>query len=194
MKNNKAFTLIELLAVIVILGVIATIAVPSVNNIVDKSKKDSFVITANNYVEAVENAIFTSVYEAPVASNDVTVINLNAIEMDKNETTSPYGAKWVNSKSYVAVLNEGTQLEPKYAYYFAAQDEDRHAIPLTKIEDITTDIITYKARNTMEMTVQSLAGNIQGARSTKGIISGLENAIENGQKQDWNVITYTDVE
>ena len=41
--NKKAFTLIELLAVIVILGVILMIAIPKVSQYINRSKKDSFV-------------------------------------------------------------------------------------------------------------------------------------------------------
>lgn len=42
MKNRKGFTLIELLAVIVILAIILLIAVPQVQQIINKSKQDAF--------------------------------------------------------------------------------------------------------------------------------------------------------
>ncbi|MGG0738709.1 prepilin-type N-terminal cleavage/methylation domain-containing protein [Niallia taxi] len=40
-KNEKGLTLIELLAVIVILGIIAAIAIPSIANIIEKSRYDA---------------------------------------------------------------------------------------------------------------------------------------------------------
>jgi type IV pilus assembly protein PilA len=40
-KQQKGLTLVELLAVIVILGIIAGIAVPSVNGIINNSKEDA---------------------------------------------------------------------------------------------------------------------------------------------------------
>ena len=53
MKKN-GFTLIELLAVIIILSVIALIAIPSVNKIVNQSKRSAFEVSANNLVDAIK--------------------------------------------------------------------------------------------------------------------------------------------
>lgn len=51
-KEEKGFTLIELLAVIVILAVIAVIAVPLIGKIIDNTKKDADVATAQQFYDA----------------------------------------------------------------------------------------------------------------------------------------------
>ncbi|MDO5850705.1 MAG: prepilin-type N-terminal cleavage/methylation domain-containing protein, partial [Methanobacteriaceae archaeon] len=55
--NKKAFTLIELLAVIVILAIIALIAVPIVLNIINDSKQQARKRSAELYKSAVLNAV-----------------------------------------------------------------------------------------------------------------------------------------
>lgn len=52
-RNERGLTLVELLAVIVILGIIAAIAVPAVGNIIEKSKVDAH----NANVTMINNAI-----------------------------------------------------------------------------------------------------------------------------------------
>ena len=51
---RKAFTLIELLAIIVILSIIALISVPLIMNVIDDSKKGVFKNTAYGIIEAAE--------------------------------------------------------------------------------------------------------------------------------------------
>ena len=54
--RKKGFTLIELLAVILIMAIIALIAIPTVSKIIYQSKKGAFETTANNVVNAIEDA------------------------------------------------------------------------------------------------------------------------------------------
>lgn len=51
-KNQKGLTLVELLAVIVILGIIAAIAVPSIGGIINNSQKDAHIANAEQMANA----------------------------------------------------------------------------------------------------------------------------------------------
>lgn len=97
LKNEKGLTLIELLAVIVILGIIAAIAVPSIGSIIQKSKEDAVkgdAITVLNaakvYVAANPqtfdsngNASITSTALAPYVEN----VNLTTYSVNYDGTT-----------------------------------------------------------------------------------------------------------
>lgn len=55
MKNiltKKAMTLFELLAVVVILGIILAIGFPTVNRLITNSRKDAFAANVNSYISA----------------------------------------------------------------------------------------------------------------------------------------------
>ena len=56
-QYNKAFTLIELLAVIIILAIVALIATPIVLNIINETKESATLRSAEFYIDAVEQAI-----------------------------------------------------------------------------------------------------------------------------------------
>lgn len=56
-KNQKGLTLIELLAVIVILGIVAAIAVPSIGNIIANSKDKAILAEASNIISGAKMAV-----------------------------------------------------------------------------------------------------------------------------------------
>ena len=53
--NKKAFTLIELLAVIVVLAIVLIIAVPRVFRVIEDSEKESFRISGENLLKGVKD-------------------------------------------------------------------------------------------------------------------------------------------
>ena len=62
-RKNKGFTLVELLAVIVILALIALIATPIILNVINDAKKQAAKDSAYGYMDAVEKYIVSSELE-----------------------------------------------------------------------------------------------------------------------------------
>ena len=60
MNKNKGFTLVELLAVIVILAIIALIATPIILNVINDAKEQAAKDSAHGYVDAVDKYIVSS--------------------------------------------------------------------------------------------------------------------------------------
>lgn len=192
--NKKGFTLVELLAAIVILSIALTIAVPATTNYIDNSKREAFSSVLHEYVDAVSKAIVSEEYSAPSNSSDVTIISLDLIPLDKGKLESSFNSEWVKNKSYIVVVNTGTGNKIKYDYYAAAQDEEDHAIELTKIEDITKDKVISDAKNKMEVTIQSLCGKEEGKKTVLSTIKGLEEiqpTDKKGNRLDWSATIYS---
>ena len=193
MKKN-AFTLVELLAVIVILAVLLTIAVPAVSNYIVSSKKESYVVVMQEYLSAARNLILSEQVKAPLDKNEVTILSFDAIPLEKGTTTSPFGSEWVDSKSYVAVINSGTGEDPHYTYYITSQDQDGYALPMEEEGTFSRKDIIKNAKNKMEVTVQSLCGARDGSQATLATIKGLEEVQSlqaSGDYEDWDVTIYS---
>ncbi len=193
MKNKKAFTLIELLAVIVILGVLLSIAIPQVSQYITNSKKEGFVSSARLFVDSLRNDAISGFYVLPSRSNDVTIITLDLATMQKSKEKSSFGGRWIYSKSYVAIINVGTGENPDYRYYIASQDSKDYAMPLTEESLLQPELIVARAKNKMEVTIQSLCGTREGYKRQYATISGLDQVqpTSGGTKLSWNATIYS---
>ena len=184
--KKKGFTLIELLAVIVILGVLLMIAIPKVSQYINGSKKDSFIDEGKLYIDAVRNDMTSETYPAPINTNDVLIVTIDKVKMEKTHKKSPFGGKYIYNKSYVAVINVGDGTNPDYKYYYAAQDTKGYAIPLTAESDLSRSVIVANAKNKMEVTIQSICGVDEGVKSTYTNLSGLDKLGSN-----WNATVFS---
>ena len=73
--DNKGFTLVEVLAVIVILGVLMAIMIPNVGNIIQKNKSDSYDSLKKSLVAAAKVYISDNRYEITIDSDSCSSNN-----------------------------------------------------------------------------------------------------------------------
>ena len=105
MKNNKGFTLIELIAVVVILAVLMMLAVPNVVATINKNKKEAFLEDAKKFKAAVEAKLVSDTSIKLPNSDSVIVFTLDKVGKAEIEE-SPYGTKYSTKYSFVAVTKE----------------------------------------------------------------------------------------
>ena len=160
MKNNKGFTLVELLAVIVIMGILMMVAIPSVTRTIENSRKDTFVDIAKSYANAArsmwttDNLTCNGTVSSAVDDGDYYIlINSKETAKDSLPTLVDQGGKssWGNRdvNGYVRVNvsttagvdnnNDGTyEVEPRrVTKFYVALSDGTHG--LIDDDTLTTD-------------------------------------------------------
>lgn len=126
MKNKKGFTLVELLAVIVILGVLLMIAVPAVQNVIKKTKNNATQKQAELFIDAAKKM---AIIDEP--TNDKVIYKLSDLDssVDTNRFTGMVVALKENgSYKYYIYLNDSVNKKTignnnNDIFKFASEDE-----------------------------------------------------------------------
>lgn len=109
--SEKGMTLIELLAVVVIMGIIAAIAVPAIGSIIQKSRTNAFIANAYTIRDASNYYLKEKLYpkeEIPEEISYKELVEKGFLEEIKDPDT---GDKWkaASNETYVAIVDEKPQ-------------------------------------------------------------------------------------
>ena len=109
--NKKAFSLIELLAVITIIGMLLLIAIPTINKIITESRKRTYITTAKSYISDAANYVkeMEGEYYDPEASYYIDTYCLD----NNSNPKSPFSEF---EKAYVVVGYDDNASAYKYAW------------------------------------------------------------------------------
>lgn len=99
MKNNKGFTLVETIAVIIILGVVLSIAVPSITNVVKSTNKNRMISDAETFISEVKEYV-----ESDTIGNTPNDKKYTLGSIKSKLSKSPYGKEY-KENSYVQIVN-----------------------------------------------------------------------------------------
>lgn len=117
--NNKGFTLIEMLAVIVILGVLSAIMVPTVTTLIAKNKEDNYKNLENSILSAAKVFISDYRYDIQLDSSDICSdsnrtrkisIITDVVDFDDD---SKLTIKTLVDNGYLTTNSDGKILNPK---------------------------------------------------------------------------------
>ena len=130
-EKNKGFTLVELLAVIVILAIIALIATPIILNVINDAKKQAAKDSAYGYMDAVEKYIVSSELEdKSIQDGTYSVEKLNSMGVSVKGSTPDNGNIEIKEG---AVKNYNLGIDG----YYITKDEVKKVSTTKKIENGT---------------------------------------------------------
>ncbi len=133
-KIKRAFTLLELLAVIIILGILILIAIPSVTKYISDSRKETYIDTARQYLKGAVNLINSG--KLDVYDTNVTYyIPSGCIKLESGGE-SPYGGKF--NPAYVVVIYDNES----FKYLWMSRDNQGIGIKSPTLDkDLDTKLI-----------------------------------------------------
>ncbi|HHX17140.1 MAG TPA: prepilin-type N-terminal cleavage/methylation domain-containing protein, partial [Mollicutes bacterium] len=113
--NKKGFTLVELIAIIVILGVVLVIAIPTVSNIVENSRIESFNKSEVTMIEAAKGYMLLNTKYIPANIGDTTEITVE--EMQANKTLGVIVNPWNESEKCSGYVLTTKVADKEYTYH-----------------------------------------------------------------------------
>ena len=134
MKNEKGFTLIEIMAVIIIIGILLLIAVPSVSKYIEESRQKAYVTTIKDTLASAGSNL--SKIDKKIINKETTYyIPIKCIETENGIPKSPYD-DFDNAYIVAGWENNG------YGLYFYGRDKSGVGTKsLKKISDYDIDDI-----------------------------------------------------
>lgn len=169
--KRKGFTLVELLAVIVILAVIALIAIPVVNQLIKQARQQSAKVGATAYINMFEDALIKDVTLGKTVENGRYSIigrsySINGItrELEAKGTLPSNGAICVDSKGKVTTYT--LKVNDYIVSNINGSQEILKEENYTMLCDLNAVIINITAspKETSESKTITITGEAEGAK------------------------------
>lgn len=117
MRDNKGFTLVELIAAMVILGVIMIVAVPNIMGILNNSRDNAYLDDTKRLYSLAQYKLRDKSVAKP-DNNECIVMTLKYLDNSEFENT-PNDGTYSKNRSYVLIKRNGNS----YEYYVSLVEE-----------------------------------------------------------------------
>lgn len=138
-KNNKGFTLVELLAVIIIMGVLVSFSIPTIMRFMNSSKDKFYIQDTNKLISIAEYKINSNSIkiEKPDPGNCI-VLSYNYLN-DGSINNPPGKGSYFDSASFVVVKNNSGKMDYSAALIEELKDGGYSGVMLSNSNMITSN-------------------------------------------------------
>lgn len=153
--NQKGFTLMELLATIVILSIIMLIAVPNVINTLDKNKRSTYVEDAKKMITLAEYKFRSDTSIPKPTATSCVAIRLGSLDLSELEE-GPEGGSYDQTDSFVEIALVDN------AYQYSVQlienyGEKKRGFSLITQDDLNEENAINQVKSDDELTIRSIS-------------------------------------
>ena len=192
MRKNQGFTMVELLAVIVILGILSVMAILGVSSLINKAHSEQKIqqdktlkMAAESYIQANKSLAPKSIGE----SVEISISDLKDARYIKEDILNSKGESCMK-ESYVRVYKL-SKSEYTYTSYLYCGEEERPEsteVPVPTVEIYFTDAKGVRDSSALTNVSEARFGmNITGGKTSSGEAYGgdeQQGCIRQGQRSD----------
>lgn len=193
-KNRRGFTLVELLAVLVILGILSVFAIPTITRLVSSSREKMYINDTKKFISIAEAKMKANSSDIDEPDNNKCIV-MNLLYLDNGDLKhAPNGGEYLKENSFVIVKKNGDDLEYSASLIEKTKDGGYVGTKLIKKSVLNTkEAINYVTGFKKEelLTSAKLDSNYINSQLGSNYVSGISNTY---YFQDFSGSTYQAVD
>ena len=111
MKNNKGFTLIELIAMLTVLAILMVVTVPNITGIINQQRENAFIEDAEKLMSTAQTKLLSDRNVKKPAENNCIVMTMNFLDKGREMLKSADGGEYLRRESFIMIKRVDKKIE-----------------------------------------------------------------------------------
>ena len=169
--NNKGFTLIELIAMVVILGILMLVSVPNIAGIIKNNKEKAVAEDVSRLVNNAKTKFNIKAAKYP-SDNACVVLGLDFIDTNGDIGKGINGGKYLPGESFIVVRKEMNDKTPDdqsttYSYKYYVRLVEEADGEKYEIELVNADLFYKEPRKYLKNLAPTVTADLKNADETQ---------------------------